>query len=220
VASVKATGNAGGPLRVIGRVDADGINFTNMMLRLYIQRAFGIKPYQLIGPDWIDTERFVIVAKASAPAPQEKLMEMLRTLLAERFKLAFHRETKEIPVYALVVTKNGPKLKEATDDGPSNADGGDNGELIFSRVTMDILAGVLAASVDRPVVDETGLKGKYNFALAWAERKRKGGPMESASPDAPSVFTALQESLGLKLEPRRAPVEIFVIDHVERPTEN
>jgi uncharacterized protein (TIGR03435 family) len=174
VASVKATGNAGGPLRVIGRVDADGINFTNMMLRLYIQRAFGIKPYQLIGPDWIDTERFVIVAKASAPAPQEKLMEMLRTLLAERFKLAFHRETKEIPVYALVVTKNGPKLKEATDDGPSNADGGDNGELIFSRVTMDILAGVLAASVDRPVVDETGLKGKYNFALAWAEGRSDG----------------------------------------------
>jgi uncharacterized protein (TIGR03435 family) len=220
VASVRASGYQGGPLRVTERVDADGINFTNATLRMCIQRAFGLKPYQLVGPDLMDRERFVINAKAGGPASREKLMEMLQTLLVERFKLVFHRDTREIPVYALVVGKNGLKLKEAAEDEGTQIDGGDGDDLVFQGVPMGMLTGVLANSLDRPVFDETGLKGKYNFSLAWAERRRKGATGEAASPDAPSIFTALQERLGLKLEAKKAPVEMFVVDRLERPSEN
>jgi uncharacterized protein (TIGR03435 family) len=187
-----------------------------------IQRAYGIKPYQVIGPDWINTERYSIIAKASGPAPQEKIMEMLQTLLAERFKLVFHREAKEMPVYTLVVAKGGLKIKEDTGEGATQVDGGDGGELVFERVSMDILAGVVRRSVDRPVINDTGVKGAYSFKLAWTEDKRIGpGAVEASDPaDAPSVFTALQERLGLKLEARRVPVEVLVLDRVERPAEN
>jgi len=225
VASVKPSHYQGGPLRVTGRVDADGINFSNMMLRLVIQRAYGVKPYQVIGPDWINTERYSIVAKASGPAPQEKILEMLQTLLVERFQLAFHRETKEMPVYALVVAKGGLKIKEATSEGAAQVDGGDGGELVFDHVPMGILAGVIRQSVDRPVLDDTGLKGSYSFKLAWSEDKRIGPGAatrtEASDPaEAPSIFTALQETLGLKLESRKAPIEVLVIDRIERPSKN
>ena len=220
VASVRASDYKGGPLRVTERVDADGINFTNATPRMCIQRAFGLKAYQLAGPDSMERDRFMISAKAGGPASREKLMEMLQTLLVERFKLAFHRETRELPVYALVVGKNGPKLKEAADDEATEIDGGDGDDLVFHGVPMGMLTGVLANSLDRPVFDETGLKGKYNFSLAWAERRRKGATGEAVSPDAPSIFTALQERLGLKLESRKAPVEMFVVDRLERPSEN
>jgi uncharacterized protein (TIGR03435 family) len=225
VASVKASDYKGGPLRVTARVDADGINFTNVALRQCIQRAYGLKPYQLVVPDWAGTERFMIVAKASGPMPQEKLLEMLQTLLADRFKLVFHREKKEMPVYALVVAKGGVKAKEDTSEGPSDVGEGDGDDLLFERVTMGILTGVLARSVDRPILDETGLKARYTFKLSWAEQGRMrpaGAPPAEAgeSSDAPSVFTALQERLGLKLEPKRGLVEMFLVDHVERPAGN
>jgi uncharacterized protein (TIGR03435 family) len=218
VASIKPSAQAG-PYRVTESIDADGIRFDNVALRLCILRAFDLKPYQLLGPDWMDQARYVIAANTSAPAPRGKLLEMLQTLLADRFKLTFHREKREIPVYALVVAKNGPKLKEAKDDN-TEINAGAGADVEFHGVPIAMLAGTIASSLDRPVLDETGLKGNYNFTLAWAERRRKGNTGEIASPDAPSIFTALQERLGLKLEPRRAPVEMFVIDHVERPSEN
>jgi uncharacterized protein (TIGR03435 family) len=219
VASVKASA-VRGPYRVTEHVDADGIRFENMALRLCILRAFDLKPYQLVGPDWMSQERFVINAKASGPVEKQRILEMLQTLLAERFKLVFHRETKEIPVYALAVAKNGPKLKEAADDGVSEINSGPADEVTFHGVSMDMLANVLANSLDRPVFDETGLKGQFNFALAWAERRRKGNFGEAVSPDAQSIFTVVQERLGLKLESLKAPVGMFVVDHLERPTEN
>jgi uncharacterized protein (TIGR03435 family) len=218
VASVKP-GATTRPIRVTGRVDPDGINFTNMTLRLLIQRAFEVKAYQIAAPDWANNERFVIVAKAAGPTPQSQLMEMLQTLLADRFHLAFHRENKDVPGYALVLSKSGMKLKEDPhDDSPkaSNVDGDDNGGLVFNHVTVGILAGVLTGSLNQPVLDETGLKGSYTFHLAWSEEKRP-----DADPlAAPSVFTAVQETLGLKLEPRRVPLDMFIVDHVERPTGN
>jgi uncharacterized protein (TIGR03435 family) len=215
VASVKP-GAVTRPIRVTGRVDADGITFTNMTPRLLIQRAFGVKPYQVVAPDWANSERFVVIAKASGPTPQPRLMEMLQTLLAERFKLAFHREMKDVAGYALVLSKNGMKLKEdAANDSSkaSSVDSDDNGGVVFNRVSMGMLAGGLTGSLNQPVLDETGLKGAYTFHLAWASEL-------TDTSSAPSIFTAVQETLGLKLEPRRVPLEMFVVDHVERPAEN
>jgi uncharacterized protein (TIGR03435 family) len=226
VASIRLSSYQGGPLRVTARVDADGIDFSNVTPRLCIQRAYGVKPYQLTGPDWINSERYMIVAKSAGAVPQDKILVMLQTLLTERFKLAIHREAKEMPVYALVVSKSGSKLKEATDGGATQI-GGDGDEIVFERASMQTLAGTLARSVNRPVIDATGLKGLYNFRLAWADDNspNPNGPVAGASgasdpADAPSVFTALQERLGLKLESRKAPVDALVIDHIERPSAN
>jgi uncharacterized protein (TIGR03435 family) len=218
VASIKPSNYQGGPLRVIPAIGADGIDFVNVTPRLCIQRAYGLKPYQLSGPEWINTERYMIAAKAAGPTAQDRILLMLRTLLAERFKLAFHHEQKEMPVYALVVAKNGSKLKEATDEGATRIDS-EGTETVFERVSIGGLVAVVGRSVDRPVIDATGLKGLYSFRLAWADDSRAtvatGGP-----DDAPSIFAALQERLGLKLEPRTAPVDVLAIDHIEKPSGN
>lgn len=226
VASIKPSDYQGGPLRITARVGAAGIDFSNVTPRMCIQRAYGVKPYQLTGPEWISTERYMIVAKAASAVPEDKILLMLQTLLIERFKLAIHREAKEMPVYALVVSKNGPKLKKATDDGATEI-GADGRETVFERASMGQLAGVIARSVDRPVFDATGLQGLYNFRLAWANDgpprpngAAPGSPEATDPDDAPSIFAALQERLGLRLEARRAPVDVLVIDHIEKPSKN
>jgi uncharacterized protein (TIGR03435 family) len=226
VASIKPSNYQGGPLRVTARIGADGIDFSNVTPRLCIQRAYGVKPYQVKGPEWINTERYMILAKAAGAVPEDKILLMLQTLLAERFKLALHREEKEMQIYALVVSRNGPKLKEATDEGATQISP-DGRETVFERVSMGMLAGTVAGSVDRPVIDATGLKGLYNFRLSWANDVRPrpnapaaGSPDATDPDDAPSIFTALQERLGLKLEPGKAPVDVLVIDHIEKPSRN
>jgi uncharacterized protein (TIGR03435 family) len=225
VASIKPSNYQGGPLRVTAGVGVDGINFSNVTARNCIQRAYGVKTYQLTGPQWINEERYMIVAKAAGAVPQEQILLMLQRLLAERFKLVIHREFKDMPVYAIVVSKNGPKLKEATDEGATQI-GADGREIVFERASMGQLAGTVGRSVDRPVIDETALKGLYNFRLAWAKEDRPipnataVGTVEANNPnDAPSIFTALQE-LGLRLEARKAPVEVLVVDHIEKPSAN
>jgi uncharacterized protein (TIGR03435 family) len=226
VASIRPSNYQGGPLRVTARVDPDGIDFSNVTPRLCIQRAYGVKPYQLTGPEWIHSERYMIVAKAAGAVPQDKILLMLQTLLADRFRLAFHREAKEMPIYALVVSKGGPKLKEAKDEGATQI-GGNGDEIVFERASMQSLVGTLGRSLDRPVIDATGLKGLYNFRLAWTDdnRPNRNAPAAGASGasdpgDAPSIFTALQERLGLKLESRKAPVDVLAIDHIEKPPAN
>src|SRR5215472_10650574 len=157
VASIRPSNYQGGPLRVTAAVEGDGINFSNVTPRQCIQRAYGVKSYQLIGPEWINSERYMIVAKADGAVPQDKILLMLQTLLTERFKLAFHREAKEMPIYALVVSKSGPKLKEAKDEGATQISG-DGAEVVFERASMEQLAGAIGRSLDRPVIDATGLK--------------------------------------------------------------
>jgi uncharacterized protein (TIGR03435 family) len=226
VASIRPSNYHGGPLRVTARVDPDGIDFSNVTPRLCIQRAYGMKPYQVIGPEWINAERYMIVAKAAGTVPPDKILLMLQTLLSERFKLAVHREAREMPIYALVVSKGGSKLKEARDEGATQI-GGDGDEIVFERASMQALAGTLARSVDRPVIDATELTGLYNFRLAWTDENRakpNAGEIATSGAsdpaDAPSIFTALQERLGLKLESRKAPVDVLVIDHIEKPSAN
>jgi len=216
-----------------------------------------VKPFQISGPDWMTTTRYEVVATIPAGVPRDQVPLMWQALLADRFKLTLHREKKEVPVYALVVGKNGPKMKEAEDTGGPPADGPvkfpgmmgggrgmvqmGRGKLTANKMTVGSFADLLSRQMDRPVIDETGLKPAYDFELSWTPDERQrlafipggGGPPPGAedhprpaSSDAgqssgPTIFVAVQEQLGLKMESKKSPVEILVIDHVEKtPTEN
>jgi len=178
-----------------------------------IRWAYSVKDYQVTGPDWLATQRYDIAAKAEASLSDKQLMAMLQALLAERFKLAIHRETKERTVYELVIGKNGPKLHEV-EAGPSHSSGG-RGSLSAQKMSMPQLADSLSRTVSLPVLDMTGIKGAFDIELKWAPEE--GGD----NANGPSIFTAVQEQLGLKLEQRKGPMEFIVVDHAERvPTEN
>jgi uncharacterized protein (TIGR03435 family) len=196
--------------------------FTNVPLRRLIERAYGVKPFQLTGPDWIDNVRFDITAKYPGDTTNEQRALMLRTLLAERFHLAVHRESKDMPAYALVVAKSGPKLEDAKQSGDSTSTG--RGRFEDKAVSMAGLADQLARQLEHPVVDKTGLTGIYNLKLEWTPDDQPAGKGDGASGEpalGPSIFGALQEQLGLKLQTQKLPVEVIVVDHVDRtPVEN
>jgi len=259
VASVKRSAPAV-PGRVNIGVHVDGalVNCNYLALKDYIRTAYRMKEYQIIGPDWIASERYDISAKLPAGASREQVPEMLQALLADRFKLTCHRDSKEMPVYALVVGKGGPKLKESPPDPPGDApsakdpvevtvNAGRGGTAVnlgkgasmnfgaksveATKVTMPALADSLVRFFDRPVVDMTGLTGRYDFTLqfSWDElrvlvsKSGTGRQIPASPPDGDagiSVFDSLQ-NLGLKLDSRKAPVEVLVVDHAEKtPTEN
>jgi len=232
VVSVKpAPPPTGNNLRVSTGGDAGRINFSNVTLKSVMTRAYGVKPQQISGPAWLDSERYDIVATIPGSAPREQIPMMLQTLLADRFKLAVHREQKVMPVYALVAGKNGPKLHEADAEGRLGIAMGPKGRQLNGKVSLSRLADALSNWMDRPVLDMTGIKGIYDIDLEWtpdegqpgAPRLAPGG--EGARPEAggdnPSIFTAVQEKLGLKLEGRKSPAEIIVVDRAEKvPTEN
>ena len=272
---------AAGKLHVGMTIDGARVDIGFFSLGDLIPIAFRMKRYQVSGPDWMGAQRFDIQAKIPEGVSRDQVPEMLQTLLAERFKLKFHRDTKDNSVYALVVGKNGPKLKESPPDtdppasdiasggvaigsgdnqvriksdskgmvvtggrgGNMRMNMGPNGTMHMeaSKMTLAAFADVLSPFLDRPVVDMTELKGNYQIALDLTmDDLRKvartagvampggapspesaGHPADAASdPSGGSIFTSVQQ-LGLKLEPRKAPVEILVIDHLEKnPTEN
>jgi uncharacterized protein (TIGR03435 family) len=149
---------------------------------------------------------------------------MLRTALEDRFKLLFHRETKQVPVYKLMIAKNGPRLKSSDRDTPPSMRGG-GGELVARHATIANLVSQLKRSLGQHVIDETGLSGVYDFTLVFAPDENQqpvpGLPrVAPVDPNGPSLFTALQEQLGLKLESSNGSVDVIVIDHVEKPSEN
>jgi uncharacterized protein (TIGR03435 family) len=260
---------------------------------MLVVRAYGVKNYQVSGPAWMDSDRFDVNAKIPAGATQDQFRLMLQKLLADRFHMTVHRENKEMPVYALVVGKNGHKLKPASDtpdQDPSDeafggrgvpppppggggeqqnvmvmrsggGGGGSRGgvrmstrnglsELVAKKSTVADLAGILSSQVDRPVLDQTEIQGEFDFTLDFApdENMRSGGRMggmvmsvpgpmagsggggaapgtpgaEPRDPSsAPSIFSAVQNQLGLKLEPKKAPMETIVVDKAEKmPAEN
>lgn len=208
----------------------------NHALKTLIAAAYDVSPEAISGgPGWIDSERYDILAKAPGdvrPNLKEQ-MTMLRALLADRFQLKFHRAPKEMSVYALTVAKGGTKFKastvqpDATPEGPP--------ALVFvvalpllrlsaRYASMDELASLFQrAALERPVVDRTGLTGRYDFDLAFAvDETLFGGALGKGSDDAkmPGFFPALQEQLGLKLDATRGPVSALVIDRAERASEN
>jgi uncharacterized protein (TIGR03435 family) len=205
----------------------------NTNLSDLITFAYGLHARQIVGgPTWLETEKYDIEAQPDQPGqPNDKQLKlMVKKLLTERFKLTFHNEKKELSVYALTVGKSGPKLTKSEGD-PNGLPGlffRGLGVLPATNATMGDFAGVMQTAVlDRPVVDLTGLTGRFNFTLTWTpDESQFGGlgikvPPPTEKADAPpGLFTAIQEQLGLKLEPTKAPVDVLVIDHVEKPSDN
>jgi uncharacterized protein (TIGR03435 family) len=263
-------GPSGGP----GTKDPGRIHYPYMNMKNLLMTAYDVKNFQISGPAWLDSERFEINATMPPDTTKEQFHVMLQNLLAERFKLTLHRETKELPTYSLVVAKNGPKMKESAQDPAHKSDGepvqlprppaqpkmGPDGfpiieippgapiamimmngraRLIAAQKTMQDLAERLTNLTNRPVTDATGLKAKYDFTLTFSPEGMNGpmGPIPAPPPPSagvngapgagaeaetlPEIFGAVQAQLGLKMEPKKGPVEMIVIDHIEKtPTEN
>jgi uncharacterized protein (TIGR03435 family) len=264
VASIKP--GKPGDMRMFMRFQPGGrLVVTNMPIKAFMTFAYNVQQFQISGePKWFDSERYDIEAKPdSAKAakldklPKEQrgdeIRHMMQALLAERFHLSLHRQTKDLPVYALVVAKGGPKLQKSTFVPPDKPGalpppkpGGPPpkgslfmqgpGQVTSTGSELPMLVNILSHAVNRIVIDKTGLTGRYDFTLKWtpdqpspqafgAGQRPGPGPMGNDAPpppdpNGPSLFTALQEQLGLKLESQKGPVEILVIDHVEKPSEN
>ena len=223
---------------------------TDVTVEALVSMAYGIQHSWLIqgAPSWLDTEAFDVQAKAGSAVDRElralspdqgaaTKRRMLQALLADRFKLTTHRETKNLPVYALVVATNGPKLQEAKpgtypEDGKGHAGRilMGPGQLTGQGLPMAVLVDFLSQWLGRTVLDQTGLKGNYDFTLKWTAEPGQGtmvgGPVngnpgpEGGPPTQSPLLTAIQEELGLKLESTKGPMEVLVIDHIEKATEN
>jgi uncharacterized protein (TIGR03435 family) len=226
VASVKPSRNTTAESNldsVRGRLTA-----TNITVRELIRLAYGVKDYQIAhAPGWLDSERFDIVAKAISGKTNslEDEKSLLRELLTDRFQLSTHREAKRMPVYLLVVAKGGPKLAPHNDGGAKTRGG--CGRLVGRRVTTDAIATMLSRQLAREVINRTGLSGEYDVQLDFTPDSgpcrvsdSQGGLVVTDPSSRPSVSTAVQEQLGLKLESAKGPVEFLVIDRVERPSDN
>ncbi|MGD0497357.1 MAG: TIGR03435 family protein [Bryobacteraceae bacterium] len=199
----------------------DGVTLRNATLSACMQWAYDVKDYQISGPGWLSEDRYDIVAKAAGPTPEDQLKRMLQSLLAERFHLAFHRQTKDLQAYALVVGKGGSKLKESEGDGPTSIQRNGLGFTI-ERATVDQLTQALSQVLRLPVFDMTGLIGRYDATVDIMPYIPLDSKPGDPPPDIASIaITAVQDLLGLKLEARKVPVEILVVDHADKePTEN
>ncbi len=260
VASVKPNKSGGNGVRIMFQ---PGGRFTasNVTLKFLIRMAYGVQDFQITGgPVWLTSDKYDIEAKAEGPAEidmrtmtdaqrdadMDRRKLMVQALLADRFKLTLHKESKDASIYALVVAKNGLKIKEATAEEltppdpneppkPPDAKGRMQGrgirmglgELTGQATKLSFLAEVLSNQVGRTVVDQTGLKGDYDFTLKWTPDESQGQMFRSpgdapppSDPNGPSIFTAIQEQLGLRLEAKKGPVDLLVIDHAEKASEN
>ena len=193
------------------------VTLRNVTLKSCIKWAYGIQAPQISGPDWIAVERYDIVAKSSGHTSEVQLRRMLETLLADRFKLVVHSEIRNLSVIALAVGKNLPKLRE-NETGGAGALRASGGRIVAQGTSMAELAAALSDPLRSPVVDVTGLTGRYDFTLDFASLVPEAGQ----TPDEVSAtFTVVQQQLGLKLEPRKLPTQILVLDHADKvPIEN
>ena len=211
------------------------LTIRNLPLRMIVAAAHGIAEYQIAGPPWLSQERFDIVAKTEATVDtQDEMLPLLRPLLTERFRLSTHRETRQLPAYVLRVARGGPKMEIAGDAAPATlpfkkANKSNGTRLHSPHITMAQLADLLAHRLGHPVHDLTGLGGAYSVTLEWSGDENAANPARNnrvskpskpnatrRSRDLPGIFTAVQDQLGLRLESARAPVEILVIDHIEK----
>lgn len=240
VASIKPSApSALGEHRVsIGIAPGGRFNAQGVSPRMLMSIAFGVKEHEITGgPSWLDTDRYDISAKpdaasVSGPLTQEQMRPLIQSLLAERFKLVSHQESKEASIYALVPGKNGPKMPEAQNAGPGQRQMRmGNGSLTAAGVPVQFLADSLSRILGRTVVDKTGLKGIYEFKLNWSPEEGTslripGLPTPNAEAPAgaeasgPTLFNALEEQLGLRLNSEKGQVATVVVDKVEKPTEN
>jgi len=207
------------------RLSKGRVSMENVSLKKVLLNAYGIpddRDYTVEGPPWLATERFDIDAAFPAETSVSQVRQMMQTLLSERFQLSLHRETRQLPLYSLVVAKSGPKI-HAVEDGQARTSGGP-GRLEATRITMQKLADLLGRIMGLPVIDATNLSGVFDFTLEWSPNETQATPQDGAEPGGTvesSIFTALQEQLGLKLVGGKGPVEVLVVDRIEKaPTAN
>ena len=215
---------AGDPMGSYWRSSASGFSASVQVRSLIMSGYSVIMPNQLSGlPQWAETEEFDVQAKLDpenvealgklqGDSRSKQMMLLMQALLADRFKMKAHVEVKELPVYNLVIAKGGLKMKQA-DAGPSTGYSMRLGSITGKSVPIVALIGSLSHPAGRLIIDKTGLTGNYQVDLTWAWQ-------DDPNAVGPSIFTALQEQLGLKLEPAKAPLDVVVIDHLERPSEN
>ena len=206
----------------LGSIRNGEVALTNATLVDCIKFAYGlVSDDQTAGPGWVKSKsvRFDVLAKAPPSTPRDQLLLMLRTLLTERFHLAMHSERRAFSHYALAVGKSGPKLHEVERDPATSHMIYRIGSLTHNQISMPTLALLLSRQMGEMVLDETGLNGVYELKLEWTPEASRNVP--EPPENGPSVFTALQEQLGLKLEARKDAVEVLVIDHADQvPVEN
>jgi uncharacterized protein (TIGR03435 family) len=224
------------------RVDADGLAAENVTVHMLLLESYQLNEDQLLGePSWAKTDRFDVEAKVAGPdvARLAKLStrdrrSMFRQVLAEQFHLTTHTETKQLPVYVVTVAKGGPKFKQHMPDPahPERENGSGwfswgRGKLVAQGPTMAYFLFALSLELRHTFVDKTGLTGNYDFSLNWtpddlaaSSQGNRDGVQSGADDSGPSIFTAIQEQLGLKLESTKGPVQVMVVDNVTRPTEN
>jgi uncharacterized protein (TIGR03435 family) len=190
----------------------------DVMISSCIKWAYIVQDSQISGPELLSSARYDIVAKADTPVGDEQLRLMLRTLLADRFKLVFHSENKELPAFVMTLAKGEHKFHESVGDGPTIRQNSATGTIAKS-ITMREFTDFIAGPLQRPVVDMTGLNGKYDFVLDFTPYLPDNE--RAMRPDFMNIlFAALQGELGIKLESRKTQVEVMVIDRVEKPSEN
>jgi uncharacterized protein (TIGR03435 family) len=240
VASVKAsqpgqTGQPGPGGRGGGRggrrdniqVSPGTVTMRNISLKASIRWAWHVSEFQVSGPDWLESERYEITGKAPGPATDELLRLMMQTLLRDRFKLALHRQTKELAAYVLLVGKNGPKVQETKTEGEASIDINQRQLSVnVQRAPVSELIDMMSNLLRAPVIDMTGLTGRYDLTLNVAkyagDLAARGQSIDSAPADPQALINMiLQEELGLKLEARKMPLELVIVDHAEKvPVEN
>ncbi len=224
--------NTSGGSRSGMSVDPGRMKIINSTLKFCVEMAWNVKDFQVSGGNgWMDADRYDIDAVAANPFGQEELRKMLRALLADRFGLVVHSEMQDKPSYVLVAGRNGPKLPPPIDDRSvlfSRTASGDR-TLTATSISMARFADALSTALGSIVVDRTGIEGKYDVSFQWTpdssepRMSKSGEPLPPVPADVvpgPSIFTALQEKLGLKLEARKVPVEVIVIERASRPSEN
>jgi uncharacterized protein (TIGR03435 family) len=204
-------------------VDTDKglLRMQNVTLRRCMMSAYAVPERQILGgPKWIDDLRYDIIARTSRMDDGVDLMAMLQSLLAERFRLTLHHGTQSLPGYSLTVIKGGVKATPSPSDAGGSSTSGGRGSIEAKGATMARLAMRLSNLLGAPVVDMTEEKRRFDFSLHWVPDQMLAGSGAAEAPTGPSLYTALQEQMGLKLESRKVPVEVLVIDHAEPATEN
>lgn len=225
VATIKASDPADQSHRF--EIHGQRILIENQTVKRMVEMAYGLHERQIVNaPSWTESERFDVQGLPDVEGQPNlvQFQEIVRTLLEQRFALKFHTEKREMPRYVLTVAKSGPKMeptKLASAALPNERAGGDKASrsLQMENVSMEDLVRALQGELDRPVVDETGLKGRYDFTLKWLRADAPVTP-EDADGALSGIFTAIQEQTGLKIEPSKGEVDVLVIDHVEQPSSN
>jgi uncharacterized protein (TIGR03435 family) len=189
-----------------------GVTLTNASLSFCIQWAYNVRFYQVFGPERLTQDRYDVIAKADQPASKEQIMAMMKTLLADRFQLKLHRESRSLPVYELVAPRKAAKLRPSAADQPGSLSVV-NGSFVFVHMTMPELAARLSglSAFDRPVIDKTGIDGSFDMTLDSAAQSMRAEPA--------SIFAAV-ESVGLRLDNGKAPMEVLIVDRAEKPSTN